>query len=283
MKSISRLGLVFFALATAIRSGIIKKGVKHTTYEDRLVSNYEDGGQLGGIQSLYPELVPSTLDPSFDDLVKGKNIDHHLARKSKLVPLNNPKSIHELVQHSMLRNIEDLQNRQLIRPSNHRLASLKKEVKSPQRLATWGSFSRKLALARRRKWTKKQKNSAREAPKKSKSGLKRKLQAQGGPSASTSSLKGFLDQWFVPERIGALALGGGFLSKFVKGKSHQKRMAKLQKLKHNQDELNLHTMNNESMLKRISEALKRTNHQVDYMRGLASDRLANKIDQLRVF
>jgi len=127
-------------------------------------------------------------------------------------------------------------------------------------------MERKLALKLKKKPKKK-------ATKKTKS-AKRKLKV--------NTAKVF-EKWLTPEKMGLLSVVAGIGAKRFRTKLHFERVKKLEMFEKNQRELNRHTQTNEDLLKRINEALRRSNHQVQNMKSLVDERMASKVEQLRMF
>ncbi len=288
MKLLSFLAFLFLIASAQINSSILRSDNSAERERELYLNQVEQRELMNAAEN--PVILASLDTPndlSFEELVKGRNVERHLSLASKLGPPKYGSGMNDLIQHSMARGMEDLRHRQLITPSNHRSRRLEKIVKVPSNERGLSQYARML---RQKKVTKRK---AKKAKSKSKSKRHRALQnaqpqSQSQPkqdirTKSKGAFKKFMDNWWKPTRLGAIGLAGGLAFKAIRSYRQRGRLEKLRKLASSQREINLHTMKNEELLKQISEALKRSNHQVEYMRSLADERLSNKVDQLRVF
>lgn len=98
-----------------------------------------------------------------------------------------------------------------------------------------------------------------------------------------ASVQELFNQNFVPEKVGLWSILGGLGVKGVRTYMHHNRLRKLNILAKNQSELNQHTKANEFLLSQIANELKSTNGKLENMKTIADERLASKIDQLRLY
>ena len=251
----------------------------------------------------YPELSADfgTFNlPNYPKNKKSKKVSQKSDSKTS-------KLIQKLIRQSMKQNVKNLKNRKLINPSNNQKSyllnksqkkyKLKKSIHKTQSTYNgldFSNFLKNMSPISQRKLKQVNKNLLNKKivllKNKFKSFVTEKLKKKKLESTSDQvtdisepdgSIKKYITEHFVPEKLGRAFLAAGGTISGIKTYLHQHSLQKLNKIKKKEYQKNLQTRSNNHLLSKLSNVLKRTSDELNQMKEHADERLSSKINQIR--